>query len=339
MTHRFPVKEIARQSGLGTATVDRVLNNRAHVSPQTRARVNAAMAELELQEQQLAARGRRMFVDVLVEAPARFSRQIKSACETVLPGIQQAVFRPRFEMHEQLSDTGIVAALDRIGKRGSQGIVLKARDVPPVQDAVNRLENAGIPVVTLVTDVPGSQRSAYVGLDNATAGQTAAYLLANMLGDTTGTILTSLSQDAFQGEATRYAAFEQVFRHLRPGFEILTFSGGAGVTRATTRALRDQIAGQGPIAAVYSMGGGNRAILDVLDHAGQRPEHFIAHDLDADNVDLLRNGALSFVLHHDLTVDMRHAFAVIAGRHGLAPASPGTLNSEIQVITPYNIPE
>jgi len=38
MTHRFPVKEIARQAGVGPATVDRVLHARANVSPQTRAR-------------------------------------------------------------------------------------------------------------------------------------------------------------------------------------------------------------------------------------------------------------------------------------------------------------
>ena len=74
MTHRFPIKEVARQAGLGTATVDRVLNDRAHVSPQTRLRVSAAIEELKAQEAQLAARGRRVFFDFVVEAPSRFSR-------------------------------------------------------------------------------------------------------------------------------------------------------------------------------------------------------------------------------------------------------------------------
>ena len=45
MTHRFPIKEIALQAGLSTATVDRVMNGRAHVSPQTRRRVEDAIAE------------------------------------------------------------------------------------------------------------------------------------------------------------------------------------------------------------------------------------------------------------------------------------------------------
>mmetsp|Transcript_4798 Transcript_4798/g.7622 ORF Transcript_4798/g.7622 Transcript_4798/m.7622 type:complete len:109 (+) Transcript_4798:50-376(+) len=81
MTHRFPIKEIARQSGLGTATIDRVLNNRTNVSAQTKQRVASAIKELIAQEAQLAARGRRMFFDFVIEAPARFSREVKNAGE------------------------------------------------------------------------------------------------------------------------------------------------------------------------------------------------------------------------------------------------------------------
>ena len=50
MTHRFPIKEIAAQAGISTATVDRAINNRPHVSPQTQSRVKRALQELENQE-------------------------------------------------------------------------------------------------------------------------------------------------------------------------------------------------------------------------------------------------------------------------------------------------
>ena len=35
-THRFPIKEVARQSGLSTATIARAINNRGNVSPKPR---------------------------------------------------------------------------------------------------------------------------------------------------------------------------------------------------------------------------------------------------------------------------------------------------------------
>lgn len=160
MTHRFPIKEIARQAGLGTATIDRVLNGRANVSPQTKLRVTAAIEELREQEAQLAARGRRLFFDFVVEAPSRFSREIKLAAEAVLPQIGTAVCRPRFLLQEIMEEDEVVAALKRIVKRGSQGVCLKARDTAKIRQAVNTLTAARIPVVTLVTDVLGTVRPA-----------------------------------------------------------------------------------------------------------------------------------------------------------------------------------
>ncbi len=338
MTHRFPIKEVARQAGLGTATVDRVINDRAHVSPQTRARVHAALRELEAQEHQLSARGRRMFVDVVVEAPQRFSRQVQAACEAVLPQLSEAVFRPRFLLQELMQDADMAAALKRIRKRGSAGVILKARDVPQVRQMVDMLEAAGIPVVTLVTDIPTSRRSAYAGVDNAKAGQVAAYLLAHMLPVSAGTVLTTRSQDAFQGEAARYAHFKQAFLKLRPGYRLVEFTGGAGLAGGTRRQLGEMLRGVTDIDAVYSMGGGNRAILDVLRAERRAPKHYIAHDLDAENRGLLRDGQISFVLHHDLRLDMQHAFRALASRHGFASPVEKALLSDVQILTPYNLP-
>jgi LacI family transcriptional regulator len=178
MTHRFPIKEIARQAGLSTATVDRVLNERAHVSPQTKLRVTTAIEELRAQEAQLAARGRRLFFDFVVEAPSRFSREVKAAAEAVLPQIGTAVCRPRFLLQEIMEEDEVVGALKRIMKRGSHGVCLKARDTARIRKAVKKLTAAKIPVVTLVTDVRDADRLAYVGLDNAGAGRTAAYLIS-----------------------------------------------------------------------------------------------------------------------------------------------------------------
>lgn len=338
MTHRFPIKEIARQAGLGTATVDRVLNDRAHVSPQTRLRVAAAVAELEAQEQQLAALGRRMFVDVVVEAPKRFSRQIRSACEAVLPELAEAVFRPRFLFQEVMEEREIVSALSRARKRGSHGMFLKARNVPSIAAAVDQLEAAGIPVITLVTDIPASARCAYVGVDNAKAGCTAAYLLANVLAAPTGTVLTSRSQEEFQGEAERFRCFRDRFLSMRPGYEIVEVTGGAGLAGNTGRRLAEQLHRLKAVDAVYSMGGGNRAILEVLKHAQLTPKQFIAHDLDEDNFSLLQEGEIGFVLHHDLKQDLRHAFRALSARYRLVASADVPGFSDVQIITPHNIP-
>lgn len=338
MTHRFPLKEIARQAGLSTATVDRAINNRAHVSPQTKIRVATAISELEGQEAQLSARGRRLFFDFVIEAPTRFSREVQHTAEQVLPRIGSAACRTRFLAQEIMSEDEVTAALSRIAKRGSHGVCIKARDLPKIRAAVDQLIASGIPVVTLVTDLTTPKRSAYVGLDNQSAGRTAAYLIAKTVGTPAGTVLTSRSHDRFLGEEEREVAFRATLARLCPNLRMIDASGGSGVHFETSRIMQSIVAGLEEIRAVYSMGGGNTAILSALEQNGLQPEVYVAHDLDNDNRQLIEDGRLSFVLHHDLRVDLQNVFHAFLHHHKLTPAPLCATMSPIQVITPENIP-
>ncbi len=111
--------------------------------------------------------------------------------------------RPALAIFERAATEKLVATLDRIRTRGSQRTILKAPDLPEIITACSRLTRAEMPVVTLVTDVPGSQRLASIWMDNRVAGATAAYLMGQWLGDRPGNILVTLSRDFFRGEEER----------------------------------------------------------------------------------------------------------------------------------------
>ena len=338
MTHRFPIKEIAQQAGLSTATIDRVLNKRAHVSHQTKARVKAAIAELETQETQLSARGRRMFFDFVVEAPTRFSREVQFAAEHVLTRVSAANCRLRFIAQEIMDEAEVVDALARIAKRGSHGVCLKARDTPLICASVNALVAAGIPVVTLVTDIQAPGRAAYVGLDNQSAGRTAAYLVSTALGAVTGSVLAVRSNDRFLGERERATAFTAALAHMCPNLRVVDVSGGSGVHFETSRLLAHLVDDLQNLKAVYSMGGGNRTILDIIQQNRLQPSVYIAHDLDQENRALIKRGHLQFILHHDLRTDMQNVFQAFLHTHNLLPDMPIQTISNVQVVTPENIP-
>ncbi len=338
MTHRFPIKEIARQAGLGTATVDRVLNDRAHVSPQTKLRVTAAMEELKAQETQLAARGRRLFFDFVVEAPSRFSLEVKAAAEAVLPQIGTAVCRPRFLLQEIMEEDEVVGALKRIMRRGSQGVCLKARDTARIREAVKKLTAAKIPVVTLVTDIRDTDRLAYVGLDNAGAGRTAAYLISRMLGDEPGMVLATRSHERFLGEEQREYTFTETLARERPDLQVVAVQGGSGVDFETSRLLTKSVDDIHHLRAVYSMGGGNLSILRTLEHKGLHPDVYVAHDLDRENRELIQDRRIDFILHHDLQLDVRNTFNTFLSYHGLSSGLVEAPISTVQVLSPENIP-
>src|SRR5882757_8807752 len=180
MPHRYKVREIAQQSGLSEATVDRVLNDRPGVRENTRAEVAQAIADLDKQRAQLRLNGRRYLIDVVMQTPQRFSDAFRAAVEAELPAFAPAMLRARFHLWESGSSAQMVDALGRL--RGSHGVVLKAQDEPEVAEAVDRLVASGVPVVTYATDVPTSSRCGYVGIDNHGAGVTAAYLVDQWLG-------------------------------------------------------------------------------------------------------------------------------------------------------------
>lgn len=338
--HPYPIREIARQAGLSEATVDRVLNRRGGVRKSTVDEVHRAVADLDRQRSQVRLTGRTFFLDLVVDAPARFSSAVRAALESQLPLVRPATFRARFHLAEAPPVPELVATLDGISRRGSQGVILKAPDHPLVVAAVERLAEAGIPVVTLVTDLPTSRRVAYVGLDNRAAGATAAYLLDQWLPDTDGAVLVTRRDGAFRGEDEREMGFRATMRSLRPGrrqVDLVDASGDAEVLRGL---VRDALAADPDIAAVYSMYafGGNAATVAAFADSGRVCRAFVAHDLDAENLGLLQDGRLSAVLHHDLALDMRRACHVVMQAQGALPGNPRSGHSGVQVITPHNIP-
>ena len=211
-SHPYPLREIARQAGLSEATVDRVLNGRGGVRASTAQTVQQAIDELDRQRTQVRLTGRTFLVDVVMQAPARFTAAVRTALEGELPTLRPAVFRARFHLRETAPVAEVVALLDAVRRRGSHGVLLKGPDVPEVAEAGQRLVAAGIPVVTLVTDVPASGRLAYVGIDNRAAGATAAYLIGQWLGDAPGDVLVTLSRSVFRGEEEREMGFRATLR-------------------------------------------------------------------------------------------------------------------------------
>ncbi|MDB6177388.1 LacI family DNA-binding transcriptional regulator [Paracoccus sp. Z330] len=314
MSHRFPIKEIARQAGLSTATVDRALNQRAGIRHQTANRVEAAIRQLEAQEAQLAMAGRKLMIDLLVEAPVAFLNELQDAVTQELPLIQTAIFRVRSDLRASFAPDAMSASLRRAARLKSDGVIVMAPDTAILREAVNQLVAEGIPVVTLATDMPVTGRAAYVGLDNFNAGQTAAWLIRKWCPPAAPQrVLVTKRNEAFHGETDREKGFRAAMAQDWPDAQIVTMVQGSDGPAFSHR-VADGLAAH-PVAAVYSIGGWNRPILDELNARGMRRPLWIGHDLDPENRALLASERIDAVIYHDLAEDIRHACQCFMSLH------------------------
>ncbi|MGB3278222.1 MAG: LacI family DNA-binding transcriptional regulator [Pseudorhodobacter sp.] len=331
------MKDIAFQAGVSLATVDRVLHGRAGVRAGTQARVVAAIGELERQYAAAGLSGRKFAIDVVMEAPRRFAQAVQQAFEAELPAVRPAAFSARFHVAERMAVDDLAAVLAAIRRRGSHGIVLKVPARDETVQLAQKVLAAGIPVVTYVTDLPVEARQAYLGMDNQAAGQSAAWLIGHMLGARDCAVLLVLSSARFMGEEARAQGFRAALAEHFPGLRVVVVSEGMGVDRSTYELVAAALVADPKIEAVYSIGGGNRAILRAFDECGRRCRAFAAHDLDAKNRELLHKRHISFVLHHDLRQDARAACQFFLRAHGMLPGDYEIPPSAIGIATPFSL--
>ena len=96
-----------------------------------------------------------------------------------------------------------------------------------VRAAIDDLAASGMFVVTLVSDVPGSRRHHYVGIDNVAAGRTAASLIGRLALSRTGKIGVIAGSQLLRDHAERIFGFQQLIGLEYPHLTLLSVVEGS----------------------------------------------------------------------------------------------------------------
>lgn len=343
MTTTVSIADIARHAGVGTATVDRVLNGRPGVNAETMQKVMQAVKALG---EPSVLRGRPRLRDNF-----RFAYVLPAGDSPFFDQVERQIAQSAGDFRHQHiteityrfnADDATEFANELAQVSDCDGIALLAPDLPAVKLAINEQVRAGVHVVSLFSDVAGSMREVYVGADNRAAGRTAGLLLARMAGTSQRDTLLLLSQATrLSAEIERRIGFAQVieerFSQLNVQRLIDLPPDDEGAYQVIKQYLQKEI---DPVrlAGIYSVGSGNAGVARALSEL--RLDHcagFVGHDFTETHQALLIGDALSYVLHQDIHYCVLTAARVLRGLCENVRGALNVVQPRVEILTAENL--
>jgi LacI family transcriptional regulator len=339
---RHRITDLARQAGVSTATVDRVLHGRSGVRPATAQRVLRAAAELQyLPEADLwrALQPPPMALSFLL--PAGTNRYLRMLGDSVgAAGDALAPYNVHCRAHfiDSFDPARVAAALRRHGQR-AQGLAFMALEHPQVRQAVDELADQGVPVVTLISDLASSQRVACVGLDNLAAGRTAATLIGRFLGPRRGPVAMVAGSLSYRGHEERELGFMRVMESAFPHLQVVGVREGRDDAETNYRQVRTLLRQHPDLVGLYNIGGGADGVGRALQEqrSGERAV-FVAHGLTPDTRALLIDGTLDAVINQHPQTMVLNTVRIFTNLRDGRSATAGVEPVRISIVLRENLP-
>ena len=336
------VHDIAKEAGVSLATVDRVLNARPGVREKTIAKVQDAVVRLgyvrDTYAANLARQRQYRFVFVLPEGPSRFAQSLKDTLQEAYASqiadrtVIRVVRVPAEDPH------AIVRTLQAAQAEGPDGIALMVPETPQVRDAISRLKEAGIAVVTLVSDLPNSRRDFFIGINSLAAGRTAASLMGRFVGGR-GEILVVTNSLRSRDSVERRFGFDEVMARDFPSIAVLPSVEAHDDPARMARIVAEVIARRDGLAGVYSMGSGNTTLLDALRRSPRSGRLVvIAHELTPATRQALVDGEIDAVIAQNVGHLIRSSLRVLRNLCDGLPIYEAQERLRIEVVLRENLP-
>lgn len=338
------VNDIARVANVSLATVDRVLNGRPGVRKVTVDRVNNAIAEIGYVRDTAAAnlaRGRvyhflfilpetdNEFVGLLEESITDLRAQTKRE-RTKLSVIRVPAFDPML----------LAKQINAVDPTQVDGVAIFGPETPSVRDAIAHLNANGVTVVSLISDIPSSERDHYIGIDNIAAGRTAAQLMGRFFNGTSGQILVLTGSMLARDHLERRLGFDEVMSRDFPDLEVLASLEGRDDADLIEDLLPKALENNPNVVGIYSSAAGNEGIIRHFEsHRTARKPLIVAHELTDLSREALKCGLFDAVISQDAGHLVRSAVRVMRANSDKLPINPAQERIRIDVYLKENMPD
>lgn len=293
------IKEIARLCGVSRGTVDRVLNKRGRVKPETEALIMRTIERMGYTKNMV---GRAL--TVRRDAPVIgviLCSEGNPFFDDVFTGFRQA--------ETELADYGVTLELRTM--RGHDvtmqlrlideispslaALVIQPINDPRVEARLAVLKREGIPTVTVNTDIENSCRCCYVGSDYESGGATAAGLM-RLVTDGRARLGILTGVDTLMGHTLRLKGFEERLQQSAPDIDILARESGRDDTERAYRATLDMLKKKPEIDALFVLAAGAYDACRALMELKREDVRVVTYDDVPSTREMMRRGIVRAVV-------------------------------------------
>jgi LacI family transcriptional regulator len=336
------LKDIAREAGVSVATLDRVLHGRPGVREDTARRVRETIDRYGFRPSvagaELARKRVSRFAFVMPEGANVFMQAIVAHVGGMASWLAARRASVDIVTTDVFDPVTLTRSLEALAGR-YDGIAVVALDHQSVRAALDDLVAGGAYVVTLVSDVPGSRRHRYVGIDNVAAGRTAASLAGRFVGARRGEVGVIAGSMSLRDHAERIFGFNQVMSLEFPELSVLAPVEGGDQDEASETLTEKLLSNHPDLAAVYNVGAGTAGVAKAVTDSGRDSNLvFIAHDLTSVTRKCLVRGVMDAVIAQDPGHEARAAIRVLMALMRGEPILAEQETIRIDIVMRDNLP-
>jgi len=337
------IQQIADRAGVSRGTVDRALNERGRINPDVAERIRRIADEMgyvpsrSRYNRQVKKQAK---IGVLTQlAKTSFMNEIQRGIEEA--GRELADYGTRLILREVLTvdEKEQLAAIRSLVRENIDGLALMPVDCERVRTEINRLvETLNIPVVTFNSDIVGTKRTCFVGMDNTRSGYVTAGLMG-MLTRGCGKVLIITGFFSNFANSARVDGFLKVLKRDYPALELAgvhaSFDEVLEVENIITKSMLD-VSG---ITGIYVASGGQEGIARAFGHLKlEKRPHVVIYDKTPENIALLKENMADFLIDQEGFYQGYHTPRVLANMI-IKNQYPEReyLYTDIKIMTKFNI--
>ena len=337
---RSKLTDIAREAGVSTATVDRVLNNRGGVRERTREIVNEVAHRLKYVSDNSSGGSTSSAIKTRIDfvIPLGTNMFMKELIRRIQ---EKADAQPELDVGihaiEGINADTLAGKLQELRGK-TQGVGVIALDHPVVRAAITQLSDDGVKVATIASDILHVPRIAYIGIDNRQAGRLAGFILGKFLArEGAQKVALFAGSLSYRGHEEREMGFRHILSEEFPNLKIVEMREILDDREKAFHEASAMLDSQDDIAAIYNIGAGTQGIANALKERGRDLDTvFVGHEATPNNKALLLDGTLDAVIDQNPLVQAREVLNVL--QHAIAEQPYTPHLPRVQVVFKENIP-